>query len=108
MRCAKAGAQTASFIPVRLPHEVAPLFRDWLDTHYPDRAGKVMALIRSIRQDRDNDPDFFSRMRGSGPWAEMIRTRFRIACKRLGLNQVRLALDEKAFRLPEGAQMRLF
>jgi len=105
---AEAGAQTASFIPVRLPHEVAPLFRDWLDTHYPDRAGKVMSLIRSIRQDRDNDPDFFSRMRGSGPWAEMIRTRFRIACKRLGLNQVRLALDEKAFRLPEGAQMRLF
>lgn len=105
---ADAGARTASFIPIRLPHEVAPLFRDWLEVHYPDRAGKVMALIRSIRQERDNDPDFFSRMRGSGPWADMIRTRFRIACKRLGLNRVRVDLDETAFRPPEGAQMRLF
>lgn len=104
---AEAGAQTASFIPVRLPHEVAPLFRDWLDTHYPDRAGKVMSLIQSIRQGRDNDPDFFGRMRGSGPWAEMIRTRFRIACKRLGLNQRRIVLDQSQFRPPEGAQMRL-
>lgn len=105
---AEAGAQTASFIPIRLPHEVAPLFRDWLDTHYPDRADKVMSLIRSIRQDRDNDPDFFSRMRGSGPWADMIRTRFRIACKRVGLNRVRIELDETLFRPPEGAQLRLF
>lgn len=107
-RGAAAGARTASFIPVRLPHEVAPLFRDWLDTHYPERAGKVMSLIRSIRQERDNDPDFFSRMRGSGPWADMIRTRFRIACKRLGLNQERIELDESLFRPPEGPQLRLF
>jgi DNA repair photolyase len=104
----EAGARTASFIPIRLPHEVAPLFRDWLEVHYPDRAGKVMTLIRSIRQDRDNDPDFFSRMRGSGPWADMIRTRFRIACKRLGLNQTRVELDETLFRPPDGAQLRLF
>jgi len=107
-RGAEAGAKTASFIPIRLPHEVAPLFLDWLDTHYPDRAGKVMALIRSIRQGRDNDPDFFGRMRGSGPWADMIRSRFRIACKRLGLNQARIELDETRFRAPEGRQMRLF
>lgn len=105
---AEAGAKTASFIPIRLPHEVAPLFRDWLDTHYPERAGKVMALIRSIRQERDNDPDFFSRMRGSGPWAEMIRTRFRIACKKLGLNQVQISIDQSQFRPPDGRQLRLF
>lgn len=105
---AEAGAQTASFIPIRLPHEVAPLFRDWLEVHYPERARKVMALIRSIRQGRDNDPDFFSRMRGSGPWADTIRTRFRIACRKLGLNRVRIALDESRFRPPEGAQLRLF
>jgi DNA repair photolyase len=103
-----AGVKTASFIPIRLPHEVAPLFRDWLEVHYRERAGKIITLIRSIRQERDNDPDFFSRMRGSGPWAEMIRTRFRIACKRFGLNQVRIALDETAFRPPEGGQLRLF
>lgn len=107
-RGADAGARTASFIPIRLPHEVAPLFRDWLVIHYPDRAGKVMALVQSIRQGDDNDPCFFSRMRGSGPWADMIRARFRIACKRLGLNQVRVDLDETLFRPPEGAQMRLF
>lgn len=107
-RGAKAGAKTASFIPIRLPHEVAPLFRDWLDTHHPERAGKVMSLIQSIRQGRDNDADFFSRMRGSGPWADMIRARFRIACKRLGLNQERITLNQELFRPPEGAQMRLF
>ena len=67
-----------------------------------------MSLIRSIRQERANDPDFFSRMRGTGPWAEMIRTRFRIACKRLGLNRDRVELDETLFQPPEGAQLRLF
>ena len=64
---ASAGARSASFIPVRLPHEVAPLFRAWLDTHFPDRAGKVMRMIQSIRGgERDNDPRFGERMRGSG------------------------------------------
>jgi DNA repair photolyase len=105
---AKAGARTASYIPIRLPHEVAPLFRDWLDAHYPDRAAKVMAIIQSLRGGRDNDPSFASRMRGQGVWADLIRTRFRIACKRLGLNAERLVLDETQFRPPEGVQMRLF
>jgi DNA repair photolyase len=107
-RAAKAGAQTASFIPIRLPHEVAPLFRDWLDAHYPDRAGKVMSLINAIREGRDNDPGFFSRMRGSGPWADLIRTRFRIASQRLSLNRTRIDLRQDLFRPPEGRQMRLF
>lgn len=60
------GARGGFYLPVRLPHEVAPLFRAWLDDHYPDRAAKVMATIRSLRGGRDNDPDFFSRMRGQG------------------------------------------
>ena len=104
---ADAGACGAFFLPVRLPHEVAPLFRAWLDTHHPDRAAKVMATIRSIRGGRDNDPDFHTRMKGQGPWAELIRTRFRIACAKLGLNKVRLALRTDLFRPPEGAQLRL-
>ncbi len=71
-RAAEAGAQGVTFLPVRLPYEVAPLFRAWLDEHFPDRAGKVMATIQSIRGGRDNDPNFHTRMRGSGPWAELL------------------------------------
>lgn len=105
---AKAGARSASFIPIRLPHEVAPLFRAWLDVHYPDRAGKVMVIIRSIRGgDRDNDPQFGSRMRGTGPWYDLMLTRFKIACRRHGLNQSRTALRCDLFCSPEGAQRRL-
>ncbi len=70
------------YLPVRLPHEVAPLFRAWLDEHFPDRASKVMATIHSLRGGRDNDPNFFSRMQGQGPWADLLRTRFEKACKR--------------------------
>jgi len=65
-------------------------------------------IIRSIRQGRENDPDFFTRMRGSGPWAELIAKRFAIACRRLGLNKERIVLRTDLFRAPEGAQMRLF
>jgi DNA repair photolyase len=105
---AEAGARGAFFIPVRLPHEVAPLFRAWLDEHYPERAGKVMSIIQSLRGGRDNDPDWFSRMRGSGPWAELLETRFQIAVKKHGLNKERLKLRADLFRPPEGPQLRLF
>ena len=63
----EAGAPGGFYLPVRLPHEVAPLFRAWLEAHYPDRAAKVMATIHALRGGRDNDPNFFSRMRGAGP-----------------------------------------
>ncbi|MBZ9648604.1 PA0069 family radical SAM protein [Sphingobium sp. 3R8] len=105
---AQAGAREVSYIPVRLPHEVAPLFRAWLDAHYPDRAAKVMAIIRDLRGGRDNDPDFGTRMRGQGVWADLIRTRFSKARKRAGLGAERLTLRTDLFRPPEGAQMRLF
>ena len=104
---AEAGARGAFFLPVRLPNEVAPLFRDWLDTHFPDRARKVMSVIRSIRGGRDNDPNFFSRMRGQGPWAELLRTRFEKAVKKYDLPQSRFALRRDLFKPPEGAQLRL-
>lgn len=107
-RAAAAGAQACFFIPVRLPHEVAPLFRAWLDTHFPDRAGKVMATIRSLREGRDNDPAFFTRMRGAGPWAELMRTRFRIACQRHGLANRGMTLRTDLFRPPRGPQGELF
>jgi len=106
-RVAAAGAREVTYIPVRLPHEVAPLFRAWLDAHYPDRAARVMAIIRDLRGGRDNDPNFGSRMRGQGVWADLIRTRFVKARKRAGLGAERLTLRTDLFRPPEGAQMRL-
>ncbi len=105
---ARAGARSASFIPVRLPHEVAPLFRAWLDRHFPERAAKVMAIINDIREGRDNDPGYFTRMRGAGPWAELMRRRFAIACKRHGLNKARISLRTDLFRPPQGDQLSLF
>ena len=104
---AKAGARAGFYLPVRLPHEVAPLFRGWLETHYPERAAKVMATIQSMRGGRDNDPDFFSRMRGSGPWADLLRDRFDAAVKRHGLGTNRMVLRRDLFRAPDGVQMRL-
>ncbi|MCW2369633.1 PA0069 family radical SAM protein [Sphingobium sp. B11D3D] len=104
---AEAGAQSVSFIPVRLPFEVAPLFRDWLDAHYPDRAAKVMSLIQSMRGGRDNDPNFGTRMRGSGAYAELIGTRFRVAQARHGLGKGRLALRHDLF-VPPSDQGDLF
>jgi len=105
---AEAGARGATFIPVRLPHEVAPLFRAWLDEHYPDRAAKVMSTIQSLRGGKDNDPNFFTRMRGAGPWAELIRTRFEIACRKHNLPRLKIPLRRDLFEPPQGDQLRLF
>lgn len=109
-RAAAAGALGISYIPVRLPWEVAPLFRAWLDTHFPERAGKVMAAIQSLRGGKDNDPGFFTRMRGQGVWADLLRTRFAIARRRHGIDQPgdRLQLRTDLFRPPAGAQGELF
>jgi DNA repair photolyase len=97
---AARGVTRATWLVVRLPHEVAPLFREWLDTHFPDRAGKVMATIRSIRGGRDNDPNFVTRMRPEGVWADLLRRRFRVAAARLGMTGPRVVLDCTQFRRP--------
>ncbi|MGK2911933.1 MAG: PA0069 family radical SAM protein [Sphingobium sp.] len=107
-RVAAAGARGVFWIPVRLPHEVAPLFRAWLDAHYPDRAAKVMNIIRDLRGGRDNDPNFGSRMRGQGIWADLIRARFEKARLRAGLQNERIALRTDLFRPPQGDQLQLF
>jgi DNA repair photolyase len=104
---AEAGAKGVFYLPVRLPFEVAPLFRAWLDEHFPDRAAKVMHIIQSMRGGKDNDPDWFSRMRGQGPWADLLKTRFERAVKKHGLNRDKRPLRTDLFEPPQGRQLRL-
>ncbi len=106
---AQAGARHAAYTLLRLPLEVAPLFREWLDAHYPLRAAHVMSIVQQIRGGRDNDPRFGARMHGQGEFAALIRNRFRIACARHGLNIERdLPLDTSRFRPPrDSAQLEL-
>ncbi|MFB9886781.1 PA0069 family radical SAM protein [Balneatrix alpica] len=84
---ANAGAKWAGYILLRLPLEVAPLFRDWLQQHYPQRAQHVMSLVQQSRDGKDYDARFGQRMRGQGKFAELLAQRFRLACKRYGLNE---------------------
>jgi len=81
-----AGATGASYVLLRLPHEVKDLFREWLAQHYPDRARHVMSLINQARGGKDYDSQFGVRMRGTGPYAELLRTRFELASRRLGFD----------------------
>lgn len=97
---AAAGASRAAWVLLRLPHEVAPLFREWLATHYPDRAGHVMSLVRQARGGRDYDPAWGRRQRGAGPYAALIATRFQLARRRLGYRTDPVDLDTSLFRRP--------
>ena len=108
-RAREAGATMASVIMLRLPREIAGLFKEWLAEKRPDRAERVMSLIRQTRGGRENDPRFVDRMKGAGPVAELMRARFRLACRRLGLNEDRRPLRTDLFRPPGRAgQMELF
>ncbi len=80
----EAGATSAGYVLLRLPHEVAPLFRDWLQTHVPDRAAHVMSTIRQLRGGKDYDSRFGARMRGEGVYADLLARRFALAHKRTG------------------------
>ncbi|KRC76412.1 Radical SAM superfamily protein [compost metagenome] len=97
-----AGAHYASYTVLRLPWEVKTLFEDWLHAHYPDRAQRVLHRIEDLRNGRRNDPNFGSRMRGTGIWADLLRQRFAVATRKLGLNRHRLALDCDRFQPPSG------
>ncbi|SAL74495.1 radical SAM domain-containing protein [Caballeronia arvi] len=99
--CAEAGASSASYIVLRLPWEVAPLFKDWLAAHFPDRADRVMSRVRDMRGGKDYDSDFSTRMKGEGLWADMLKQRFQKATKRLGLSaRQRGILDMSEFQRP--------
>ena len=102
-----AGAAQAGYVLLRLPHEVSPLFRDWLLRNYPDRYRHVMSLVRSMRGGKDYDAEFGKRMRGAGPYAWQIKRRFDMAAKRLGFNVSRAALRTDLFVPPAGSGVQL-
>jgi DNA repair photolyase len=105
---AQAGAKGAGYVLLRLPGEVSDLFREWLAAHYPDRARHVMSLIHDARGGRDNDPRFGSRMRGTGPYADLLRARFQAACRRFQLETGhRWQLSTALFRSPGSHQLEL-
>ncbi|APG46757.1 radical SAM domain-containing protein [Phaeobacter porticola] len=107
---AEAGADAASWIMLRLPREVSELWQEWLAEHVPLRAEKVMARLREMHGGRDYDPRWGLRMRGEGPYAEVIANRFKAACKRLGLIQKSPVLRCDLFTKPAqvGDQLALF
>lgn len=107
---AEAGASAARFIALRLPLEVAPLFRDWLATHEPGRTAHVMNRVREMHGGRDYDPDFGTRMTGQGIWAELLARRYAVAARRLGLDAPQPPLRTDLFRPPPrpGDQLDLF
>ncbi|GAC1041805.1 PA0069 family radical SAM protein [Rhizobium sp. No.120] len=102
-----AGAQEASYVILRLPLEVSPLFRDWLLQHYPDRYRHVMSLIRSMRGGKDYDAEFGKRMKGAGPYAWQISRRFEMATRRLELTRRNIAMRDDLFIPPDGSGVQL-
>lgn len=106
----KVHVRSAGYVMLRLPLEISGLFREWLASEFPDRAARVMHLVQSMHGGRDYTAEFGLRQRGSGPYAEQIGTRFRLAIKRLGLNEDRAELSTDLFRRPvlKGQQMALF
>ena len=99
---ADAGARSAGYTLLRLPHEVAPLFRDWLDAHYPDRAAHVMSTIQQLRGGKDYDSRFGQRFSGQGVYADLLARRFQLAVRRAGFNPRGddAPLDTTRFRRP--------
>jgi DNA repair photolyase len=102
-----AGALEASYVILRLPLEVSPLFRDWLLQHYPDRYRHVMSLVRSMRGGKDYDAEFGKRMKGAGPYAWQISRRFEMATRRLDLTRRNIALRDDLFVPPDGSGVQL-
>jgi DNA repair photolyase len=103
----QAGATCASYVLLRLPHEVKILFREWLSEHYPDRAKHVMSLINQTQGGKDYDSRFGVRMRGTGPYADLLRTRFELAARKLGFSDSsgRHDLNTHLFRPPATSQL---
>jgi DNA repair photolyase len=97
---AAAGAATAGYVLLRLPHEIKDLFAEWLETHYPDRKDRVLRLVRETRAGGLNDPAWGTRLTGTGTVAQLLARRFELACRKHGLNGQRWDLDTGQFRPP--------
>jgi len=104
---AKAGARYAGYVALRLPHAVKSLFEDWLERNYPDKKNKVLNRIRAIRGGNLNDPQFNSRMRGEGVFAEQMAELFRVARRKAGIHDRSPELSAEEFRRPK-EQLKLF
>lgn len=104
------GATQAGYVLLRLPHEVQPLFTEWLEQHQPGRAGHVLSLLRQNHGGREYDARFGARMRGRGQFADLLARRFRLACRRLGYGDRHQPLNTEAFSRPAvaGDQLPLF
>ena len=105
---ADAGAKHASYTLLRLPWEVKDLFKQWLREYQPARAKHVMSLIRQSRQGKEYDSSFTNRRRGTGPFAQLLAQRFKLACDKCGLNRQPVRLDTAHFRRPQLKQLQLF
>ena len=105
---ANAGAKFCGYVALRLPHAVKSLFEDWLEQHYPEKKGKILNRIRSIRGGKLNDPNFKSRMRGEGIFAEQIAELFHLAQKRAGIAERWPKFSLEHFRRPSNDQLSLF
>ena len=103
------GVREAGYTMLRLPHEVKDIFKDWLEKEFPHHAAKVMSLVKSVRGGAENDPNFGTRMAGTGPYAWAIGRRFQLTAQRLGLNTNRIKLRTDLFERPvqKGQQMKL-
>src|SRR5579883_1975046 len=103
------GATSASYVLLRLPLEIKELFTEWLEAHFPERAKHVLSLVRGMRGGKLYDAEFGSRFTGQGPYAELIRKRFRLACRRLGIDKRDWKLDRTRFAPPprKGDQLML-
>ncbi|MFI4974209.1 MAG: PA0069 family radical SAM protein [Caulobacterales bacterium] len=106
-RAAEAGASGAGYVVLRLPLEIKDLFREWLEAERPERARRVMSLVRQMRNGRDYDMEWGKRMKGDGPIAELLAQRFRAAQRKFGLDRAHAPLDLSQFRVPAKATSQL-
>jgi DNA repair photolyase len=104
---AEAGARYAGYVTLRLPYAVAPLFAEWLGRHFPDKKEKVLNRIRNIRGGRLNDPEFGSRMRGEGLFADQMEALFEVARRKAGISERSPKLSAASFRRLEDQQLSL-